>query len=415
VQRTPTNTELLRLLPLAVVAAALLAASCFSERKPATDGAARPGSSTGATTGGEGDDRLDDSSLFSDPLNIQNLTVWPIIAEKIRELGQFLSLGEAQTQGVAVVKEVGTASEGPAQPPSLAAAPAAPAPRQESAASPPAQTDVRQTQSFQLAPPGPAASTHALLIENRGDLPILVCGGTIVKGEKEDRQVAQDFVIAPRTSTPVDSFCIEARCASEPHGKDLHVRTIVERSSSRHELSASVTSSSALPAKAAPAPALLASVEETEEQAREKRSAIEKAVREHFKLLRASGKVPVGFAYAVNGKPVTVRTFAHPQIFDGQFEPFVKAMSIDADRASRATAKASANSTQPTCAPASLKDVLALVHSINREQESVSPTSAANKSGRRTNEKGGNSSCYVESPITKGELVPLTRDWTSKP
>src|SRR5690606_8900190 len=48
-----------------------------------------------------------------------------------------------------------------------------------------------------------------VVIENRGRLPILVLAGTIVKGGKQDRQIGEDFVVAPGKTVDVAAFCVE--------------------------------------------------------------------------------------------------------------------------------------------------------------------------------------------------------------
>src|SRR5262249_55934493 len=56
---------------------------------------------------------------------------------------------------------------------------------------------------------GNGAQVNQLVIENRGDVPILVLAGTVVKGGKQDRQIGQDFIIGKRQTVPVDAFCVE--------------------------------------------------------------------------------------------------------------------------------------------------------------------------------------------------------------
>ncbi len=391
---------------LMALAAGLLAAGCFAEKK---SGGTAAGTTAGESRGGE--NRLDASRVFGAPVTIENLTVWPIIAEIIREIGDFVTLGEAQEKGVAVVKEVGASGAPAVQGSSSVLRPPLPRAQAVQVAAP--------NDAPELASSG-AAQVNTLMIENRGDTPILVCGGTVVKGGKQDRQIAQDFVIAPKTSTPVDAFCVEQgrwtelreglataslfRCANTVALKE--VRASAQYARSQDAVWRNVALSNEAAGNAPATSTLLATLEETDKEAVARRGELEKAVRVHFESLRAKGKRPVGFAYAVNGKPVTVRTFAHPKVFDGQFEPFMKAMCIEAEL-SRRTKEGAAP------APASLKDVIELVQGINQENEEVSPTRAANKNGVRKSARGGNSNCYVEAP-RGDQLVPLTQDWTSK-
>jgi len=55
-----------------------------------------------------------------------------------------------------------------------------------------------------------SGSVNRLVIENDGDVPIYVLAGTVVKGGKQDRQVAQDLIVGANESTPVEAFCVEA-------------------------------------------------------------------------------------------------------------------------------------------------------------------------------------------------------------
>jgi len=50
---------------------------------------------------------------------------------------------------------------------------------------------------------------NRLMIDNKGDKAILVLAGTLVKGGKQDRVIAQDFIIPPKQTVPVDAFCVE--------------------------------------------------------------------------------------------------------------------------------------------------------------------------------------------------------------
>jgi hypothetical protein len=373
-------------------AALLLALGCHIQRNK------DPG---GDTAGGPvaGGGRLDASRSFAEAFETGNLTIWPIIAEQLRELGEFLTLTEAEGKGVAEVKEVGSGS--------------VPGDTPESHAN---QGSLVQLQAPHLAD---GARVNELRIENKGDLPILVCSGTIVKGGKQDRQIGQDIVIAPKSSVPVEAFCIEAqrwevnRDGSDTRGLFMplpviaakDVRASAQYFKSQTAVWENVSKLNSAGGKSPRTATFLATVEDSDAGARSRREGMEREVRAHFDTLRSKGQRPVGFAYAVNGKPVSVRTFAHPRIFEGQFEPFVKAMCIEADLGG---APAGAKP-----AKASLDDVLALVRSINEQKETVSETSAGSKLGLRHGEAGGNSNCYLPASAAGGELVPVTQDWTS--
>jgi len=336
--------------------------------------------------------RLDESRFFTEAFQLANLTVWPILAEKLREIGDFLTLSEAQTRGEAVVKELG-----------------APVPVPSSAL---------QTNDAVLNDPGP--QVNAVEIENKGDKPILVCAGTLVKGGRQDRQIAQDIVIAPRTTVPVDAFCIEERrWVEQRNGTDTkgvfqplpvlaakEVRLHAQYYGDQDGVWRSVQAYNDAAGKAPETDTLLAAVEEVDAKVKARREEMEKAIRAHFEALRARGKPIVGFAYAINGKPVSVRTFAHPKILDGHLQAFAKTMCIEADLAGSAAGEAK-------CPPAKLEDVVKLVQSIQSTPETIQDTKASNKLGLRRNDAGGNSNCYVPAPKAEGSLMAVTQDWTS--
>jgi hypothetical protein len=50
-----------------------------------------------------------------------------------------------------------------------------------------------------------------LVVENRSDDPVWVQSGDIVKGGRQDRTIATDFLLPPRSGpVPVDAFCVES-------------------------------------------------------------------------------------------------------------------------------------------------------------------------------------------------------------
>ncbi|MEW6745180.1 MAG: DUF6569 family protein [Planctomycetota bacterium] len=57
---------------------------------------------------------------------------------------------------------------------------------------------------------GSQASVNELEIENRGDIPVYVQAGDIVKGGRQDRTIAVDLVVAPHSGRiPLAAFCVE--------------------------------------------------------------------------------------------------------------------------------------------------------------------------------------------------------------
>ena len=51
--------------------------------------------------------RFDETRHFAAPVEVENLTVWPILAEKYVAVGEFLTLGRALEEGQATIRESG--------------------------------------------------------------------------------------------------------------------------------------------------------------------------------------------------------------------------------------------------------------------------------------------------------------------
>ncbi|MHC4819809.1 MAG: ARPP-1 family domain-containing protein, partial [Planctomycetota bacterium] len=142
---------------------------------------------------------------------------------------------------------------------------------------------------------------------------------------------------------------------------------------------------------------LVAVMDATSKAAAPKLDEDTRAVHRHF----AAQEECIGFAYAINGEPVTVRTFAHPRLFRQQFAPFLKAMAAEAMLAAAGPAR-----------EARATDVVALVKGIADAREEMSETAGINRNGIRATRAAYASSCYVER---KGKgWVPVTNDWTAR-
>ncbi|EYF01118.1 ARPP-1 family domain-containing protein [Chondromyces apiculatus] len=216
--------------------------------QPRAEGAAQPGGgaaaggsgTAGASPGGTGAGAavgkrapkqvpghpIGDGYTVGAPQIFDNLAVFPVYASVQEDLGEFTTLDVALEKETAVVRELGAAPVPPPAPPTPAQAantataePPTPSPQP----SPPPHPrhprrhprlidteDHEQSQRAQHAVPSDVgAQVNTLVIENKGDLPILVLAGTIVKGGKQDRQIGQDFLVGARQTVPVDAFCVE--------------------------------------------------------------------------------------------------------------------------------------------------------------------------------------------------------------
>lgn len=349
-------------------ALALLAAGCGPGTPPFGDVAAQPAQIVETQ-------RLDEHRYFGTPVRFQNLTVWPIHTDAPHATAAYASLHDAQEKGLATVREKQDAH---------------------------------------------GATVNEVTIENRGDEPLLICGGTVIKGGKQDRQIAEDVVVPPQATVGVEAFCIErGRWTTQREGQATdgvfsvpkvmaakRVRVSAQYAKDQRQVWSQVDEVNSKSNKMPATSTFLATVDEDDRAAQALRREMSEVVRRHFADLDEEA---VGFAYAVNGEPLTIRAFANADLFRNHFEPFVATMSIEAQVAQHRDRSAGR---EVYDALASLEPVTDMAAEIGKAEPESQRTAGLNRNVYRRNERGGQSSCVV--PAAEGdEWVPLTEDWTA--
>lgn len=317
------------------------------------------------------------------PVMVDNLTVWPVLTDQPLEIGEFLTLHEAQERGQAKVLEIG-AEEGEDR-----------------------------------------ASVGTLQVRNEGELPILIPAGTIVKGGKQDRQIGQDLVVQPKSQVPVEAFCVEAgrwtvnRAGVQTKGEFKAygmlalrgVRSSGQYAQNQGQVWAQVSQANYCMSKSPGTSTLLATLEDDDERAKGYRKAVREAVSAHFAAL-AQGKsdwVTVGLAYAIDGAPQTVRVFAHPELLARQLPAYLRTISFEVDVAQRATLLGRGRIEKE---PAQAEAVLKLVREIEAAEQETAALGEHNRNRYRRAEAGGNNRCEL---LHEGRWVPVSEDWTATP
>lgn len=119
-----------------------------------------------------------------EPIRSGNLTVFPVVAGKSYDTGQFLTLDEGIRSGEVVVAEAGQA-----------------------------RGLIRRHPNEQHRPiqyPTSDGEVNRLVLVNNSQRPLLLLAGEIVTGGKQDRVIGKDRIV-PAESDPVDLsvFCVE--------------------------------------------------------------------------------------------------------------------------------------------------------------------------------------------------------------
>ena len=342
-----------------VVGLALLGAGCSRGGSPPSHPSDVPATppAASATVAIEAASLKDVPGLALDPGHtvgaakvIENLAVFPIYARSQEDIGDFTSLDQALAKGTAVVRELGAEPE----PPSMANAAANDAPVQ-------AQVQAQGAEPQQQLANGPiqrvghrlgrgdGAQVNTLVIENKGELPILVLAGTVVKGGKQDRQIGQDFVVGARSTTPVDAFCVEhgrwtqtregvatdGKFATAPTLANEEVRAAGQYERNQGEVWAKVGKVNAAMKKSAASGTLMATLDDGE--IKESRARLSREARGYLDGVEAAGDV-VGVAYAVDGDVRAVRFFLNAKMFRQYEDTLLGTAAVDAVTA-QATAK----------------------------------------------------------------------------
>ena len=156
---------------------------------------------------------IDGSDLrVSGPYQHGNLSVF-LVHGKNTTSEEFITLDEGLKSGTVVLSEQGTTA-GNTAPQVLidGISNDPPAPVQASPPDEVFQDDLSQIieSSFAQNIAGSGATVNTLTVENTSDRPVYIQAGDIVKGGKQDRTIAVDIVIAPKSGkVPLEAFCVE--------------------------------------------------------------------------------------------------------------------------------------------------------------------------------------------------------------
>jgi hypothetical protein len=136
------------------------------------------------------------------PISHGDLTIFPVVSAKVHDTSDFITLDEGIRSGEVVVTEVGNL-----------------------------HSTMRRRQSHPVRPVG-GAEVNRLVLVNNSKHPLILLGGEVVTGGKQDRVVGKDRIV-PAESDPVDLsvFCVEHGRWTETSTKfDTHASVMLQPS-----------------------------------------------------------------------------------------------------------------------------------------------------------------------------------------
>ncbi|MCP4677412.1 MAG: hypothetical protein GY854_18235 [Deltaproteobacteria bacterium] len=332
----------------------------------------------------------------------ENLTVWPVYSKKPmpKIKGEFVTLADAQAKDEAVIREKGKPGRA----------------RRHPRRSVERNQMVQQRQVQEYESDGVVGE---LVIENKGQKPILVLAGTLLKGGKQDRQVGQDFIVPPKKTVSVSAFCVEhGRWNANRNGRATGGRFKAQKSlatksvrgsgqykGNQSEVWANVAKENKKAGKAPSSGTLMAAVEDTSKKSKTRRARISKVISNKFAKLASNQTKPVGLAYAVDGQVREVRSFTHPSIFDRFRDTLLTTVVIEADLAQ---SEAEALKRPVHTKPAKAAEVADLVSGANKIKGKKVKTKAGNVNRTRKSEKVMNADCFEDEvaaePVTSSYM-----------
>jgi hypothetical protein len=274
------------------------------------------------------------------------------------------------------------------------------------------QMAYQQVQDF-----GGGPSVNELVIENKGQKPILVLAGTLLKGGNQDRQVGQDFIVPAGQTVPVAAFCVEhGRWTAQREGQATNgvfeakkalatksVRSSAQYEGNQQKVWDKVAVENAKAGKAPSTGTFMATLEEDDAAAKARREKLQATIGSAFFALARQEIAPVGLAYAVDGKVREVRVFSHPAIFQKLQDTLITTVAVEGDLAHR-----EAGGRAPA-APAAAQQVVDLVRHSGEANEEEQRTKAGNVVKMRKAKSAWAAKTYVDEKAAR----PVTQTFSA--
>lgn len=190
-------------------------------------------------------------------------------------------------------------------------------------------------------------SVNELLIENTGDVDLFIQAGDIVRGGRQDRTLAADFIVPARSGRiPLPAFCVESarwhrrgtedarRFSSSKHtlsSKKAHMAMLFQKSQAEvwrsvAEEQQALTSSLGEYSFCADSPTSLELTYDLDHVSR----AVEDYASPLEGAARAAGGDVVGVAWAIDGRPSHADRYVSPALFAKRWRKLLRAAATEA-------------------------------------------------------------------------------------
>jgi len=357
------------------------------------------------------------------PVTVGNLAVFPIYAKRQLELGRFTTLSAALQAGTAEVREVRLKASASRQAVRRAPPRRIPPAGQNAHRGGLPLTVINKDSSgdVNVSVSGGGAQVNRLVIDNRGDVPILVLAGTVVKGGKQDRQIAQDFVVGPKKRVAVDAFCVERgrwngnRAGKATGGRfttvdslaNLDVRNAAQHDSSQSLVWQNVAETNKDNNVRSGSGTLMATLDNVELRRRRQKLLAQ--------LTAGLGRMPhprriVGLAYAVEGRVRSVRWFFNRAVFLKFQKVLLTTAALEGLTARARARRRGAPAGRPVVA--AVGDVTAFIRSFAQPtRRKRRATDGLNDNYYRGNARGNQSITVLRS---EGADNPVSVDFSAK-
>ena len=258
--------------------------------------------------------------------------------------------------------------------------------------------------ALRVAEKAEGAEVNALEVENAGDRPVYIQAGDTVKGGKQDRTIAIDFSLPPRSGkTKVDVFCVEPDRWRVRQGGGLRFETAsvgVATNEQKIALKSERSQSAVWEAgrkvnQALAAKAMTASPHESYVLAAEDpkvKDRTEAYVKALVGVVEGREEL-VGASFAVNGEPTSVEIYATTALFRKLWAKLLRAAAVEAF---------AARPDRPAVKVPAASDVAALLRAADPGESQVREL----PNGIRMRSRLGTQACRFDTEAN-GELLHL--------